>query len=269
MIGFFQLRAMIHFSDPIVYEDDDPLKKLRYLLDSFSNRFKEIYQPEEYISVDEYLSLWTGRLRFRIYIPTKRERYGVKIFMICESASGYLLDFIIYTGSSTVYRYSGPNLPKTFEEYKSPSKVVLSLIEPYLNKGYKLAVDNYYTSPELLKALLTVRTDAYGTLRNKEGLLKDFWNWKPVKGDPPIVKYAGDIMLMRWNDNNKEKTTKIVSMMSTIHIGEVIDSGKLNRNKDVIYKPDVIVLYNKTMGGVDTLSRVLIPYSSQGRRLKW
>ena len=46
-------------------------------------------------------------------------------------------------------------------------------------------------------------------------------------------------------------------------------SGKRNRaTKEVIYKPDVIVDYNKTVGGVDLLSRVLIPYSTQRRGVK-
>ena len=34
---------------------------------------------------------------------SKRERFGVKIFMLCESRTGYLLNFIIYTGATTEY----------------------------------------------------------------------------------------------------------------------------------------------------------------------
>jgi len=50
--------------------------------------------------------------------------------------------------------------------------------------------------------------------------------------------------------------------MSTKHTGQIIDSGKKHHStKQAILKPDVIVTYNKTMGGVDNLSRVLVPYS--------
>ena len=36
-----------------------------------------------------------------------------------------------------------------------------------------------------------------------------------------------------------------------------------------VYKPDAIVYYNKNMGGVDLLSRVLISYSSPSQNVKW
>ena len=125
-------------------------------------------------------------------------------------------------------------------------------------------------SPELAIALRNLRTDSYGTLRKKEGLPKNFWNWKPMKGDPPKKDFCDDIMVLRWNDESKTKSRKFVSMLSTVHTGDLIDSRKKNRLTDQpIKKPNVIVDYNNTMGGVDTLSCVLIPYSSQRRGIKW
>ena len=59
-------------------------------------------------------------------------------------------------------------------------------------------------------------------------------------------------------------------MLSTIHLVYLMDRSKKNRTtKKVIYKPNVIVDCNKTMSGVDRLSRVLIPYSTQRRGGKW
>ena len=72
------------------------------------------------------------------------------------------------------------------------------------------------------------------------------------------------------NDCYKTKSKKIVSMMSTRHVGELVDTGKIHfSTKDPIIKPDVIKDYNKSMGRVDTLSRVIKPYSIQKRGLKW
>jgi len=93
----------------------------------------------------------------------------------------------------------------------------------------------------------------------------DIWNWKPVKGvgEPAKIKFCEQIyMVLRWSDAYKTKKKKVVSMMSTKHTGQIIDSGKKHHStKQAILKPDVIVTYNKTMGGVDNLSRVLVPYS--------
>ena len=59
-------------------------------------------------------------------------------------------------------------------------------------------------------------------------------------------------------------------MMSTRHVGELVDTGKINfSTKYPIIKPDVIKDYNKLMGGVDTLSHVIKPNSIQKHGLKW
>ena len=77
-------------------------------------------------------------------------------------------------------------------------------------------------------------------------------------------------MVLRWNNITKTKSIKYVSMLSTIHTGMLINSGKKTRiTGEEIRKPDVIVNYNSTMGGVDTLSRVIVPYTCQRRGVKW
>ena len=106
----------------------------------------------------------------------------------------------------------------------------------------------------------------------KTGLPTDFWQWKPIKEvrAQPIIRFCGDLMVCRWSDWYKLKSKKIVSMLSTRHAGVFTESGKMDfRSKTMILKPDVIVEYNATMGGVDTLIRVLNPYLIQRKGLKW
>ena len=71
--------------------------------------------------------------------------------MLCESSSAYLWKFIIYTGADTIYPYPNCLLLKPFNSYINPSKVVLSLLDGLYEKEYKVVLDNYYTSPELLR----------------------------------------------------------------------------------------------------------------------
>ena len=59
-------------------------------------------------------------------------------------------------------------------------------------------------------------------------------------------------------------------MLSTIHANISVNSGKISREtNEPIKKPEVIVDYSKTMGGVDLMSRVIIPYNLQRQGVKW
>ena len=109
----------------------------------------------------------------------------------------------------------------------------------------------------MLHVLLFHQTDSYGTLRKKAGLPTDFWQWKPIKevGEQPVLLFCDELMVCRWSDSYKSSSKKIVSLMSTKHTGLLVNSDRIDyRSKVNIFKPDVIVEYNSTMGGVDTLS---------------
>ena len=97
-----QIRGMMRFTDPL-NESSGSLHKIYFLLNHLNDKFSSNYIPGEYIAVDEFISKWKGRLHFTISIPSKRERYGVKIYMCCESNTWYLWRFIIYTGVDTIY----------------------------------------------------------------------------------------------------------------------------------------------------------------------
>ena len=38
-------------------------------------------------------------MAFQQYIPSKRHRFGLKFFVICDCETGYVLDMIVYTAS--------------------------------------------------------------------------------------------------------------------------------------------------------------------------
>ena len=139
-------------------------------------------------------------------------------------------------------------------------------------KGYRVVLDNYCTSPELLITLMYNETDSFGTLRHKQGLPADFWNWKRCKefGSSPMRTFCDKLMICRWNNCYKKSKTKVVSRMSTKHTSDLVLSGKIHyASKHEIINSDVIIEYNQTMGGVDNLSRNLDPYRCQRITLKW
>ena len=53
-------------------------------------------------------------------------------------------------------------------------------------------------------------------------------------------------------------------MLSSVHIGELVDTGKVDfTSKQNVVKPDAIVDYNENMGRADLLNPVIVPYSIQ------
>jgi len=48
--------------------------------------------------MDESLTLWKGRLSIKQYLPLKASKFGIKTFELCESTTGYLWCFLVYTG---------------------------------------------------------------------------------------------------------------------------------------------------------------------------
>lgn len=62
----------------------------------------------------------------------------MKLWVLADSQNGYVPAFDVYTGASDVV------------EHGLAYSVVMNLIDPYLDLGYRLYVDNYYTSPRLL-----------------------------------------------------------------------------------------------------------------------
>ena len=89
----------IHFADNSLYDPKDPnrdrLYKVHPIVEFMVNKFKSVFVPSKFISIDEELSLWKGRLIFKQYIPNKRARFGIKMFSLCED-SGYLWNSFVY-----------------------------------------------------------------------------------------------------------------------------------------------------------------------------
>jgi len=118
---FHLLLKFLHFADNSKFDPDQRKKKLykiQPILDHLKSKFSSVYTPERSICVDESLILWKGRLGWIQYIPSKRSRFEVKIYKLCESSTGYLWNFIVYTGKDTIY---GQRHPRE----KTSSRIVL------------------------------------------------------------------------------------------------------------------------------------------------
>ncbi|CAH1957172.1 unnamed protein product [Acanthoscelides obtectus] len=131
---FRLIHKFIHFADNNFLDNDPHVRKLykiKPIIDHLQNKFRSVYIPGKNISVDESLMGWKGRLSWKQYIPSKRKRFGIKFYMLCESSTGYVYNFFVYTGADTNYGHK-------YIEQPIAARIVLSLCDSLLNKGHCL-----------------------------------------------------------------------------------------------------------------------------------
>lgn len=236
------------------YNENDDLSKRMHKISNITEHILEnirkVYYPGRNLSIDEALLLWRGRLIFRQYIPNKAAKYGIKLYELC-TPDGYVLNIIIYSGKGTVQQGSRGHA----------SSVVHEIMQPYLNKGHTIYVDNYYSSVELAEDMLRNRTHVVGTLRNnRKGNPTEVIGKKLKKGEY-IWKRRENIVVGKWRDKRD------VLVISTCHKFELTPVA--NRNGNEKMKPNIVADYNQFMSGVDRADQMLSYYSTPRKTIRW
>ena len=248
---YLHILRFLHFTDNDNAPDPadpnrDKLWKIKPFLNALLPRFTAVYAPSQNLSLDETLIKFKGRVQFRQFLPLKRSRFGLKGFVIADASTGYVLNTSIYTGKE------GPAASKDLA-----MRVVLNLTEPYAHKGYRLFVDNWYTSVPLFLELERRSILACGTVRgNRKFLPKEIVDQKNeqvkrLKRGDSLFRQSGNLICCTWKDK------KPVHLLSTIPEG--LEIGQVERRlrsegrwqSKNFTQPKLIKLYNSNMGGVD------------------
>lgn len=227
----------------------DKLKKVRPLLDKLLSNYRSAIVPSESLSLDESLMLFRGRLSFRQYMKGKKAKYGVKFYSVCTT-DGYLLNLRIYSGKSS--ETNGISKLET---------LVLYLLDPYLDRGHHVFMDNFYNSLSLSNRLLNRKTHTTGTLRqNRSGNPEKVVKAKLKRGQHCWMR-RGKIYVSKWKDKRDVLciTTKYHPKLITV----------TNRHGKEQIKPEEIFHYNKFMSGIDRNDQMVNYYSSPRKSIRW
>lgn len=250
---FFSILRFLHFNNNNDFvargnEGYDPLFKIRPVYDKMRELFASTYKPTQNLSLDESAIGWKGNLHYRVYNPSKAHKFHIKSYVLAEAESGYIVKFEVYTGKKDQASAFG-----------STYDIVMELVHNYLDKGYRVFMDNYYSGVDLFTRLHESGTLACGTVRSNRKGLPDILNTKLKKGEVVSAR-SGSLLALKWKDKRD------VRMLSTLNTAEVTDTGKVDRRtQQPIRKPEVVQEYNKHMGGVD-LSDQLMQYNCYTRR---
>lgn len=265
---FLEIKSKLKFARANEQNLNDKVWRVRKFVERFRKNLRKFGFFSSNMSVDESMIKFFGRCAIKQFMPLKPIRFGIKLWSLCTIA-GFLLDFQIYCGKET-----GPSHDK-LQNCTLGSKAVMQVLHEFLKstpadklKDYHIAIDNFFTSPDLLVHLKNIGLKATGTVRANRVYMM---NEKPdKKGKLKITRETVKINL----DNKSErgswsvkhdvsskinyvsvKDNKVVSILSSAAgvtpCEPVLRWSKTEKKKVKIDFPHVFSVYNKTMGGVD------------------
>ncbi|KAG5881856.1 hypothetical protein JTB14_034135 [Gonioctena quinquepunctata] len=203
--------------------------------------------PGSHITVDEQLLGFRGRAPFRVYMKSKPDRYGMKLWDLCDAANDYTYNLQVYLGTqnNTVEKNQG-------------ERVVLDMVE-HLSDGYGITTDNFFTSKSLGDKLLAKHLTLCGTVRkNKTFIPKELLSSKtPFPSN--IFAFTKDLTLVSYSAD----TNKAVILLSTEHNTDEISDEAHS------YKPEIVLHYNMIKGGVDTADKIVKEYTTRRMTKRW
>jgi hypothetical protein len=222
----------------------NPAAWFKPLIDHANMRFKQFYVPQQELSIDESLVGTKARSVMTQYIPTKSHKFGIKLWLLVEASTGYILHILPYRGR----RYDPVSVGET-----QGSQVIITLMESanLLNKWHHIFCDNFFTSITLANRLYTLKTYITGTLRANRIMPRLMHNVTLGENESVFLR-QGPLLGCAYKERRNRRTVRFISTaMPAIHIPHD--------------KPIVATTYNKYMGGVD-LNDMMTSTYDDGRK---
>ncbi|CAC5406925.1 unnamed protein product [Mytilus coruscus] len=165
------------------------------------------------------------------YIPTKAHKFGIKLWMLVEATSGYMIHFLPYRGK----RYE----PVPADDTQGSHIVKKIMTEANLfNKNYHIFCDNFFTSIPLVRHLRTLRTYFTGTLRANRQMPQLLRNPQLRENESLFIRQR-ELMCVAYKERQNRKTVRFVT-----------SAAKASAPAHG-HKPVVSSIYSRNMVGVD------------------
>lgn len=227
--------------------DLDKFAALRAFYEKHQENLAKYYIPGPNLTVDEQLVLFRGRCSFLQYMPSKPGKYGLKLFWLCDADTFYPLKCIPYLGRED------DNLGD--EGLSQGASIVVRLVQPYTGKGRNVTIDNFFTDMKVVEKMTERKTTIVGTVRRNKKFLPP-----PFKAKKNLNLYSSSFAFNPETSamlaNYQGHCNKNVVVLSTMHDKPDVSDGEKK-------EPDVVLFYNATKGGVDTMDKLALTYTTK------
>ncbi|XP_036145519.1 piggyBac transposable element-derived protein 4 isoform X1 [Monomorium pharaonis] len=225
----------------------DRFANIREIWNLFISNCKDNYEPDSNCTIDEQLLSFRGRCSFKIHIPSKPDKYGIKIVSMNDAVTHYMINAMPYV--DTIDRD---------QQEPVPSYYVRKLSEPIHNTERNITCDNWFMSYSLVESMgKNYNTTIVGTMKKNKREIPDRFKKIPANKSNVQFGYTNGKTLVSYNPKNK----KIVLLLSSLHY-----TGKIDTETG---KPEIVVFYNKTKGGTDTFDFKCHQYTVARKTFRW
>ncbi|XP_065934674.1 piggyBac transposable element-derived protein 4-like [Magallana gigas] len=231
-----------------------------------------LYKPRKHQTIDEGMIAYKGRhkvYRAKQYIPSKPARWGLKVWLRCDSLTGFCHQFDLYLGRE---QYRGVAVGQA---------VVEKLTAGLENKNFHIFYESFFTSVSLAKSLLSQKIFTCGTIvRNRKGFPADLKNVPNMIQGDFLIRY--DYTFTRCLDDqsflcNLTATlwmeSKLVAVLSIAASPLDRSTNASRRLKDgtviSVSRLESVGLYQQYFRGVDIFDQLRSKYPVGRPSKKW
>lgn len=224
----------------------DNLAPIREVWDEFVTNCANYYNPGYLCTVDEQFLNFRGRCSFKIMSPSKPGMWGMKILMLNDARTYYMVTAEPYVGKVSAQQEE----PESFYYMQK-------LSQPIRGTSRNVTCANGFTCMNLCDNFLQDHSlTMVGVLRKNEDRVPENFT---TPGTIQSAKFAFDDTktLLAYTP----KKNQVVLMLSTFHHTDEIDEETAS--------PEIVTFYNSTKGGTETFDRMCRSYTTARKTLRW
>ena len=250
--------------------DDKETRRQRWKEDKFTT-IREFFMrmnenngrcrnPLPYVSADETLYPYRGRIGMKQYKPSKPEKYGLLYRSLCDAKVPYTNSTLPHAGKPEVIGANDYHVTGC-DEY---TKWLVNNFQIYGTlQGQNISLDRYFTSVTLAEWCLERNTTIVGTLKSdQKGIPKemkgvaDREEKSTAFATPRMKKQCSYCTLTR------RRKGKNILAIATMH-------NQVKLSVDERKKPHALVFYDHTKGGVDVVDLISAKMLTRMTTRKW